>query len=62
MLSDTSLTVAKRPEPDLRHRWGIYSAQRGRWLDVVCQSEREAFESLKVLLPHAQTTTSRRMR
>lgn len=50
MLSDTSLTVAKRPEPSLKSSWGIYSPRRDRWLDVVYRSMKEALETLRVLL------------
>ena len=50
MPTDVSLTVAKRPEPDLMRSWGIYSPRKDRWLDVVFRSKKEALETLKVLL------------
>lgn len=50
MLDDPSLIAARRPEPDLAGRWGLYSVRKDSWIDVVFASEREAEESLKVLL------------
>jgi hypothetical protein len=49
MRSDPSLVAAPRPEPDLIGRWGIYSVQNKKWMDVIFGSEREASDSLKVL-------------
>lgn len=49
MRLDPSLVAAPRPERDLIGRWGIYSVQHQRWMDVVFGSEHEADASLKVL-------------
>lgn len=49
MLPDPSLIAAPRPEPDFVGRWGIYSVEKDRWMEVIFSSEREANESLKVL-------------
>jgi hypothetical protein len=51
MQPDSSLITGRRPEQDLPGRWGIYSVQHDRWIDVVFASEREAREALKVLKP-----------
>lgn len=51
MPPDTSLKVAKRPEPHLERSWGVYSPRRDRWLDVVFRSKKEALETSKVLIP-----------
>ncbi|MDH7975142.1 hypothetical protein QH494_23400 [Sphingomonas sp. AR_OL41] len=51
MQQDSSLITGRRPEPDLPGRWGIYSVQHDKWIDVVFASEREALEALKVLKP-----------
>ena len=50
MLSDPSLKTARRPERYLAGRWGIFSEANGTWLDMVFNSEREAKESLAILL------------
>lgn len=49
MLPDPSLIAAPRPERDFAGRWGIYSVEKDRWMEVIFGSEREANESLKVL-------------
>jgi len=47
--TDASLVPALRPERDLSCRWGIYSARRDKWMDVVFASEREAMDAIRVL-------------
>ena len=49
MFKDPVLSVMKRPEKDLCGKWGIYSEARGRWLDVVFSTEREASEAANIL-------------
>ncbi len=54
MSSDTSLTIAKRPEPELQRRWGIYSPLKDQWLEVVFRTEQEAETVLKAMLLSAR--------
>jgi len=51
MSSDSSLITGQRPESDLPGRWGIFSVQHDKWLDVVFASGKEAREALRILIP-----------
>jgi hypothetical protein len=39
----------RRPEEELKDRWGIYSQTRSRWIDVVFATEREAIEAADIM-------------
>lgn len=49
MLPDPTLVAALRPEREFAGRWGIFSVEKNRWMEVIFGSEQEANESLKVL-------------
>ena len=61
MPSDPSLIVAPRPEQEFAGRWGIYSVDKGRWMEVIFASEHEASESLQVLKTPKPTSSSSRL-
>ena len=44
-----TLSVMRRPEEELKDRWGIYSQTRSRWIDVVFATEREAIEAADIM-------------
>ena len=46
---DPTLVAAHRPERELASRWGIYSARRDRWIDVMFASRKEAEEAIGIL-------------
>jgi hypothetical protein len=62
MLPDPSLVAAPRPEREFAGRWGIYSVEKNRWMEVVFGSEHEANESLKVLKNCKPSATDKKLR
>ncbi len=47
--SDPSLVAVHRPERELATRWGIYSSQEKKWIDVFFASKAEAETAIAVL-------------
>jgi hypothetical protein len=49
MTSITRYVTRQRPEADLNSRWGIYSLEVDRWLDVHFTLEKEARAAIRVV-------------
>ncbi|WP_140851038.1 hypothetical protein [Sphingomonas glacialis] len=49
MVFDHSLVAALRTGKNFTDKWGLYSVQRDRWMDVVYQSEEEANAAIAII-------------
>ncbi|MBY0583072.1 MAG: hypothetical protein K2P68_09185 [Sphingomonas sp.] len=49
MLTIDNLVPARRPESDLKGRWGVFSVGNDRWMPLVYNSEREAAEAIRII-------------